>query len=127
MACGLDCPSTGSANPATVFCDCFRMLLHTPSNNPDPDKFPFETRVIGIQAIREDRAPFRPDPWISIQVEYEDYRTEGAYCGNSLSGPRAEDKWFEGQGEAIASERHEIDRKMGIAPRVEQPRGRWGR
>ncbi len=35
-------------------------------------------------------------------------------CRNSMSSPGGEDKWFPTQGEAIANERHEIDRKMGI-------------
>jgi hypothetical protein len=48
-------------------------------------------------------------------------------CGNSLGGRPAEDKWFATQGEAIASERHEIDRRMGIVHPVEERRSRWGR
>jgi hypothetical protein len=49
-------------------------------------------------------------------------------CDNSLGGLRAEDKWFPTQGEAIAAERHVIDKKLGIVtPPVEEPRYRRGR
>ena len=63
---------------------------------------------------------------ISVLSERLDDKTMFC-CGNSLTGPHTEDKWFATQGEAIANERHAIDRKMGIAPRVEVQRSRWGR
>ena len=47
-------------------------------------------------------------------------------CANSLGGHR-EDKWFPTQGEAIANERHEIDRKLGIPPSEEERRDGRGR
>ena len=34
-------------------------------------------------------------------------------CTNGLGGPGAEEKWYPTQGEAIANERHEIDRMIG--------------
>jgi hypothetical protein len=65
---------------------------------------------------------------IAISVSSERFDGKTMFCcGNSLSGPRAEDKWFEGQGEAIANERHEIDRKKGIVRPMEEQRKRWGR
>jgi hypothetical protein len=49
-------------------------------------------------------------------------------CDNSLGGARAEAKWFPTQGEAIAAERHVIDKKLGIVtPPVEEPKYRRGR
>ncbi len=36
-------------------------------------------------------------------------------CRNSITGPVENDQWFATQGEAIANERHEIDRRMGLA------------
>jgi len=35
-------------------------------------------------------------------------------CRNSITGPASDDKWFPTQGEALANERHEIDKEMGI-------------
>ena len=47
-------------------------------------------------------------------------------CGNSLTGPHQEDKWFPTQGEAIANERRDIDTKLGIPPSTEVRRNsRW--
>jgi len=43
-------------------------------------------------------------------------------CANTLTGPKREDKWFPTQGEAIANERYEIDRKLGIPPSTEERR-----
>ena len=48
-------------------------------------------------------------------------------CGNSLEVRRSEDKWFPTQGEAIANERREIDRRKGIVRPMEEKRNRWGR
>ena len=36
-------------------------------------------------------------------------------CRNSAMGPVQQDQWFLTQGEAIANERREIDKKMGIS------------
>ncbi len=45
-------------------------------------------------------------------------------CGNDLEGAPAAEKWFATQGEAIANERHEIDRRKGITPTPEDQRWR---
>jgi hypothetical protein len=47
-----------------------------------------------------------------VQMAVMSERTENGLrfcCTNDRSKPRATEKWFSSQGEAIANERHEID------------------
>ena len=54
---------------------------------------------------------------ITISVHSDRFGGNKVFCcANSLTGQRQEDKWFPTQGEAIANERHEINRKLGIPP-----------
>jgi hypothetical protein len=65
---------------------------------------------------------------ITISVSSDRFGGEKIFCcENSLSGPRREDKWFPTQGEAMANERREIDRRMGVIRPIEEPRYRRGR
>jgi len=60
---------------------------------------------------------------IMISVHSDRFGGNGVFCcANTLTGPKREDKWFPTQGEAIANERYEIDRKLGIPPSTEERR-----
>ena len=65
-----------------------------------------------MKQLTKTRATYR-----GIDITVSQDRLDGKKmfsCRNSITGPAGEDKWFPTQGEAIANERHEIDRKMGI-------------
>jgi len=65
---------------------------------------------------------------VTISVSADRFDGKAMFCcANSLEGPHREDKWFETQGQAMANERQQIDRKMGIVRPVEEQRRRWGR
>jgi hypothetical protein len=54
----------------------------------------------------------------AVEISVSSERFEGKTmfcCNNSLSGPDAEDKWFDTQRAALASERLKIDDKMGFS------------
>jgi len=53
---------------------------------------------------------------IAISVSSERFEGKTMFCcGNRLSGPQTEDKWFSTQRAALANERLEIDKKMGLS------------
>lgn len=65
-----------------------------------------------MKQLTKTRATYR-----GIQITVSSDRMDGKMvftCRNSITGPHSDDKWFPTQGEAIANERHVIDRKMGI-------------
>ena len=66
-----------------------------------------------MKQLTKTRATYR-----GVNITVASDRLEGKTmfcCRNSISGPTVEDKWFPTQGEAIANERHEIDRRMGLS------------